>query len=148
MDLWPLLTEDLLTGVYSIERQLRPRTTAVAVRSDSIPDLGDVVNELCTRWGGGFSPLLSVDPTNPTLDDRLLKYLLGSNVDGLERRDLLPEEVERTYSDWYSDAHQWLLRQVTYLKDRPQVQTCRGVPADRAHLHHPPRQQAAVPHTV
>jgi hypothetical protein len=33
---WPLLTEDLLTGTYSIERRLRPRTTAVAVRSDSL----------------------------------------------------------------------------------------------------------------
>jgi hypothetical protein len=127
MDFWPLLTEDLLTGVYSVERQLRPRTAAVAVRSDSIQDLRDVINTLCTQWGGGFSPLVTVDPDAGELDDRVAKVLLRSNIDGLECRTLLPVEVERRYSDRWANAARWLLRQVAYLKDRPRVQTCRGV---------------------
>ena len=130
MDLWPLLTDDLLTGVYSTERQLRPRTTAVAVRTGSIEDFREVVNTLCTRWGGGFSPLVSVNPDAAELDDRVVKMLLGSNIDGLEGRKLLPEETEQRYSDQFADAAQWLLRQVAYLKDQRQVQTCRGVPTD------------------
>ncbi|WP_445161433.1 hypothetical protein ACTXG5_25510 [Mycobacterium sp. Dal123C01] len=127
MDLWPTLTEDLLNGVYSIERQLRPRLTAVAVQSDSVEDFRTVVSLLCTRWSGGFSPLISVDPAVPELNDRIVKMLLGSNIDGLEGRKLLPEEIEQRYSDHHADATQWLLRQVAYLKYRPQVQTCRGV---------------------
>ena len=130
MDLWPLLTDDLLTGVYSIERQLRPRMTAVAVRRGSVDDFREVVNTLCTRWGGGFLLLPSVDPEVAELDSRVVKMLLGSNIDGLESRGLFSEEIERRYSDQWADAVQWLLRQVAYLKDPPQVQTCRGVPKD------------------
>jgi hypothetical protein len=130
MDLWPLLTEDLLTGTYSVERQLRPRTTAVAVRSDSVPDVRDVITDLCTRWGGAFSPLVSIVPGAAELDEKLAKVLLGSNIDGFEVRGLLPEEIGKRYSDRWSDATQWLLRQLTYLNYRPIVQTCRNVPVD------------------
>jgi hypothetical protein len=127
MELWPLLTEDLVSGVFAIERQLRPRIPAVAVRSDSIEDFRSVVNVLCTRWGGGFSPLVSVGPEATELDKRVVKMLLGSNIDGLESRELLPQAIEERYSDHYADATQWLLRQIVELKYRPQVQTCRGV---------------------
>jgi hypothetical protein len=130
MDLWPLLTEDLLSGAYSIERQLRPRITAVAVRSDSLADARDVVIELCTRWAGGFSPLVVVDAVAAAFDDRTLKVLLGSNIDGLEGRQLLPKETEQKYSDRWANASQWLLRQITELKYRPLVQTCRDVPTN------------------
>lgn len=129
MELWPLLTEDLLSGVYSIERQLRPRIRAVAVRSDSIEDLRNVVNAVCTQWGGGFSPLVSVEADATELDDRIAKMLLRSNIDGLDTRTLLPDEVQQRYSDRWANATRYLLRQVAYLKDRPQVQTCRGVSA-------------------
>jgi hypothetical protein len=130
MDLWPLLTEDLLTGTYSIERQLRPRTTSVAVRSDSLPDIQNVITNLCTRWGGGFSPLVTVSPGATALDDRVVKALIGSSIDGLEVRGLLPEELEKKYSDRWANASQWLIRQLTYLNYRPNVQTCRSVPPD------------------
>ena len=130
MDFWPLLTDDLLTGVYSIERQLRPRTTAVAVRTGSIEDFRQVVNTICTRWGGGFSPLIAVGPDAVELDYRVVKMLLASNIDGLEGRALLPEEIEQRYSDQYADASQWLLRQVAVLNNQLQVQTCRGVATD------------------
>ncbi|MCV7004425.1 hypothetical protein [Mycobacterium gordonae] len=132
MELWPLLTEDLLTGAYSIERQLRPRVTAVAVRSGAMQDLREVVGTICTRWGGGFSPLISVDPDAAKLDDRVARALLGSNIDGLEGRKLLSKDIEQRYSDRFADAAQWLLRQVAYVKDqnRPIVQTCRGVAVD------------------
>ena len=80
--------------------------------------------------GWGFSPLVSVNPDAAELDDRVVKMLLGSNIDGLEGRKLLPEETEQRYSDQFADAAQWLLRQVAYLKDQRQVQTCRGVPTD------------------
>ena len=98
-DLWPLLTEDLLSGAYSIERQLRPRTTAVAIRSDSLADAADMIVDLCTRWAGGFAPLVVVDPAATRCDDRMLKVLLGGNIDGLEGRQLIPRETEKKYSD-------------------------------------------------
>jgi hypothetical protein len=132
MDLWPLLTEDLLSGAYSIERHLRPRITAAAIRSDSLADARDVVIELCTRWAGGFSPLVVVDAVAAAFDDRMLKVLLGSNIDGLEGRQLLPKETEQKYSDRWANASQWLLRQITELRYRPVVQTCRDVPTDHA----------------
>ncbi|WP_142274621.1 hypothetical protein [Mycobacterium scrofulaceum] len=132
MELWPLLTEDLLTGVYSVRRQLRPRIRAVVVRADSVQDFRDVINTLCTRWGGGFSPLVPLDPDAAELDDRVATVLLSSNIDGLECRTLLPNELERRYSDRWADAARWLLRQVAYLKDRPRVQTCRGVAVSSA----------------
>ena len=127
MNLWPLLTEDLLSGVFPTERQLRPKTTGVAVSSGSVQDLEQVVNVLCTRWGGGFSPLFVVDPAYDSLDARVADALLCSNIDGVEVRKLLPEELEQQYSDRWADAHQWLLRQVAYLETRRTVQTCRGV---------------------
>lgn len=130
VELWPLLTEDLLNGLFSTERQLRPRTTAVAVRSGSSQDLQDVVNALCTHWGGGFSPLFVVERESTSLDNRVLKTLLSSNIDGLEVRKLLTEEIERRHSDEWANAHQQLLRQVAYLTDRLTVQTCRGVPIE------------------
>ena len=130
MDLWPLLTDDMLTGTYSVERQLRPRTTAVAVKSDSVSDARDVVIELCTRWGGAFSPLVSVLDGTTELDNRTIKILLGSNIDGLETRGLLPEKLGEKYSDRWSGATQWLLRQLTYQTVRPIVQTCRNIEVD------------------
>lgn len=130
MEIWPLLTEDLLDGVFSTERLLRPRMSAVAVKSGSTGDLRQVIEDLCTRWGGGFSPLFVMDPDNDTIEPNVLKALLGSGIDGLEGRNLLPEELEQGNSDEWSTAYQWLLRQVTYLENRHTVQTCRDVAAD------------------
>jgi hypothetical protein len=130
MELWPLLTENLMSGVFSTERLLRPRTSAIALTSGSVEDLRHVVNNVCTRWGGGFSPLFVVDPDVGAIEPRILKALLGSNIDGLEGRKLIHEELEREHSDEWSDAHQWLLRQVANLETRHAVQTCRGVAAD------------------
>jgi hypothetical protein len=130
MELWPLLTEDVLSGVFSTERLLRPRTSAVALRSGSVDDLRRVVEDLCTRWGGGFSPLIVVDPEVGTIEPAVLKALLGSGIDGIDARKLLPEELEREHSDQWSNAHQFLLRQLAYLDTRHTVQTCRGVPID------------------
>jgi hypothetical protein len=127
MDLWPLLTEDLLTGTYSVERQLRPRITAAAVRSDSLFDARGVINDLCTRWAGGFSPLIPVDLGSAGFDDRWSRILLGSNIDGIDGRGLLPKDIERKFSDMHANATRWLLRQLAYLKYRPTVQTCRNL---------------------
>jgi hypothetical protein len=56
------------------------RVNAVAVRSDSLSDCGVVINDLCTRWAGGFSPLVPVDLSAAELNDRWSKLLLGSNI--------------------------------------------------------------------
>ncbi|WP_131830702.1 hypothetical protein [Mycobacteroides abscessus] len=71
-----------------------------------------------------------VDPEIGAVEPRVLNALLGSNIDGLEGRKLLSEEFESEYSDAWSDAYQWLLRQVVYLERRHAVQTCRGVSTD------------------
>ncbi|MEX3646879.1 hypothetical protein [Mycolicibacterium porcinum] len=64
------------------------------------------------------------------MDDRVLNALLGSNIDGLEVRGLLSEELEETYSDRWANSHQWLLRQVAHVETRHTVQTSRGVPTE------------------
>jgi hypothetical protein len=130
VELWPLLTDDLLSGVFSTERQLRPKTTAVAVSSGSIHDFQHVVRVLCTRWGGAFSPLLVVKPGSDALEADVERWLLNSNIDGMEVRHLMPNQLEQQFSDRWANAHQWLLRQVAYDGTRHVVQTCRGVPTD------------------
>lgn len=130
MELWPLLTEDLLSGVYSVERQLRPRVGAAAVRSDSLADGHRVINDLCTHWAGGFSPLIPVDPGSGDVDDRWAQILFGSNIDGIDGRGLLRKDVEQKFSDMHANARGWLLSQLSYLDYRPKVQTSRNLPVD------------------
>jgi hypothetical protein len=97
VELWPLLTDDLLSGVFSTERQLRPKTTAVAVSSGSIHDFQHAVRVLCTRWGGAFSPLLVVKPGSDALEADVERWLLNSNIDGMEVRHLMPNQLEQQF---------------------------------------------------
>lgn len=132
MDLWPLLTEDLLSGTHSVERQLRPHTTAVAVNSRSIGDVHDVVTNLCTRWAGAYFPLVPIDPDEAELDSRFAEVLLGSSIDGVEPRGLIPEPVNDSLCDRWGDVSQYLIHQLTFQADRPIIQTCRNIPTTNA----------------
>ena len=129
MDLWPLLTDDHFSGDYSIERQLRPRVAAHAVRSGDVDDAAVVVQALCETWSGGSMPLLPVMPDSD-LDDRWYRLLLRSSVDGIEGRKLISDDVVNAHSDMYATATQDLIRQLVELEHRPVVQTCRGIAID------------------
>lgn len=130
MDLWPLLSDDLLDGARSIERHLRPRAVAVAVDATSVADATEVVTKLCADWGGGAMPLAPISPGSGTIDNRMLRVLQRSNIDGIKARELLPKEIEDEHSDQYAAATQFLLRQLVELDFRPKVQTVHGVSPD------------------
>ncbi|WP_187684343.1 hypothetical protein [Nocardia wallacei] len=127
MDLWPLLVDDLLTGSYSIERQLRPRAVAIATRRNSIEDATEVVVALCSKWAGGAMPIISIDPAKPEISEKLSHIIQASNIDALEGRKILPQEVEERYSDIHGNATQYLLRQLVEDAIDRRVQTCRGI---------------------
>lgn len=130
MELWPLLVDDLLTGSYSVERQLRPRMAAVPTRSDSMTDAVKVVTKLCSTWAGGAMPIVPIVADEPNLDSRWKELILASNLDAVRRRDLIPEDIVEELSDRWGDATQSLLLQLVQSRERPLVQTCRGVQVD------------------
>ncbi|MEU2004841.1 hypothetical protein ACH47B_31730 [Rhodococcus sp. NPDC019627] len=75
-------------------------------------------------------PLIPVTPGAPSMDERMERVLLASNIDGIKGRGVLPEDVVDRLSDRYATRTQWLLRQLVEAGDRPRVQTCRGVSSD------------------
>lgn len=74
--------------------------------------------------------MLVAKPGCDALDADVASWLLNSNIDGVEVRHLLPNQLEQQFSDRWANAHQWLLRQVAYDETRHIVQTCRGVSPD------------------
>lgn len=128
-DLWPLLVADPLEGEQLISSQLRPRLGAVVIdRSDYLSSCNQV-RDLCGAWGGAGVPLIPVTPSED-IDPRWSRILNESNLDGIERSDLLGDNAASAYTDAEGPASAQLIRILVDLERKPTVQTVRGMPTN------------------
>ena len=97
-DHWPLLVAEPLDGERLVNRQLRPRAGAIAIGRHDFNAARQEVFELCGTWGGDGMPLIPVT-AGETVDERWSRILNESNIDGIERTDLLSDEEVRKYTD-------------------------------------------------
>jgi hypothetical protein len=112
-----------------VNNQLRPRVGATAVDQHDYSAACRAVVELCGTWGGGGMPLIPVT-SGTAVDERWSRILNESNIDGIERTDLLTDEELRKYTDLHGPAAAQLIRVVVDLERKPVVQTCRGMSED------------------
>lgn len=133
-DYWPLLVAEPLDGERLVNSQLRPRLGAVAVDQSDYAAAQDAVIELCGTWGGAGAPVIPVTP-GTEVDERWSRILNESNIDGIERTDLLTVDETRKYTDLFGPAPAQLIRVLVDLERKPVVQTVRGMSAsDPWHL--------------
>jgi hypothetical protein len=128
-DHWPLLVSDPLDGDRLLNRQLRPRAAAVPVDRSDFTAAREAIVELCGSWGGAGMPLMPVTPGSE-VDEEWSRILNESNIDGIQRSQLLSQAEREKYSDVNGPSPGLLLRVVVDLERKPVVQTCRGVPED------------------
>jgi hypothetical protein len=124
-----LLVADPLDGERLVNSQLRPRAGAIAIGRHDFSAARQEVFELCGTWGGGGMPLIPVT-LGETVDERWSRILNESNIDGIERTDLLSDEEVRKYTDLHGPDTAQLIRVVVDLERKPTVQTashCFGV---------------------
>lgn len=94
----------------------------------------DRVRDLCGTWGGAGAPLIPVSSSDK-IDPRWSRILNESNIDGIERSDLLSDDAVGDYTDLEGPVTAQLIRIVVDLERRPTVQTVRGMaPDDPWHL--------------
>lgn len=133
-DQWPLLVAEPLEGEQLVSSQLRPRTGAVAIDRSDYMSACDSVRDLCGTWGGAGTPLIPVS-SSENIDPRWSRILNESNIDGVERSNLLGDDAVREYTDAEGPAAAQLIRIVVDLERKPTVQTMRGMaPDDPWHL--------------
>jgi hypothetical protein len=133
-DQWPLLVAEPLEGEQLVSSQLRPRTGAVAIDRSDYVSACDGVRDLCGTWGGAGTPLIPVS-SSENIDPRWSRILNESNIDGVERSNLLGDDAVREYTDAEGPAAAQLIRIVVDLERKPTVQTMRGMaPDDPWHL--------------
>lgn len=132
MDLWPLVTDDLVNGALSIERQLRPTVVARVVDADSPSDAAAAIASACSDWAGGASPIIAVRRDSSSLDDRMHRLLIGSNIDGVDGRGITPDSIVANLTDRYAQSTRSLLRQLVESgsSERTRVQTADGMSPD------------------
>lgn len=126
---WPLLVADPVDGDRLITRQLRPRAAAIPVDRTDFASAARAVVELCGTWGGGAMPLIPVTPRSE-VDELWSRILMESNIDAIQRSEILSEDERAKYSDMHGHSTQLLLRIVVDLERKPAVQTCRGISTD------------------
>ena len=119
----------IIIGRYLSLSQLRPRAGTVAIGRRDYSVGGQAVVELCGTWGGSGMPLIPVT-VGESVDERWSRILNASNIDGIERTDLLSDDEVRKYSDLYGPDAAQLVRIVVNLERKPSVQTCGGVSED------------------
>ena len=128
-DHWLLLVAEPLDGERLVNSQLRPRAGAVAIGRHDYSAARQAVVELCGTWGGGGMPLVPVT-VGESVDERWSRILNESNIDGIERTDLLSDEEVRKYTDLHGPDTAQLIRIVVDLERKPTVQTCQGLSED------------------
>lgn len=74
-------------------------------------------------------PLVPVT-VGESVDERWSRILNESNIDGIERTDLLSDEEVRKYTDLHGPDTAQLIRIVVDLERKPTVQTCQGLSED------------------
>ncbi|MGO8965378.1 hypothetical protein [Mycobacterium sp.] len=74
-------------------------------------------------------PLIPVT-VGESVDERWSRILNESNIDGIERTDLLSDEEVRKYTDLHGPDTAQLIRIVVDLERKPTVQTCQGLSED------------------
>jgi hypothetical protein len=125
-DYWPLLVAEPLDGERLVNSQLRPRGGSVAVDQANYDTARQAIVELCGTWGGGGMPLIPIT-AGAEVDERWARILYESNIDGIERSDLVSKEEVEKYTDLHGPAAAQLIRIVVDLERKPVVQTCRGI---------------------
>ncbi|MHA7653854.1 hypothetical protein ACX9NE_28920, partial [Mycobacterium sp. ML4] len=90
-DQWPLLVAEPLKGEQLVSSQLRPRAGAVAIDRYDYMSACDCVRDLCGTWGGAGTPLIPVS-SSENIDPRWSRILNESNIDGVERSNLLDDD--------------------------------------------------------
>jgi hypothetical protein len=128
-DPWPLLVAEPLEGERLVINQLRPRAGAVAIGRHDYSAACQAVVELCGTWGGSGMPLIPVS-VGESVDERWSRILNESNIDGIERTDLLSDDEVRKYTDLQGPDTAQLIRIIVDLERKPGVQTCRGMSED------------------
>jgi hypothetical protein len=126
---WPLLVAEPLEGEQLVSSQLRPRAGAVAIDRSDYSTACDRVRDLCGTWGGAGTPLIPVN-SSENIDTRWSRILNESNIDGVERSNLLCDDAVGEYSDLEGPAAAQLIRIVVDLERKPEVQTIRGMALD------------------
>jgi hypothetical protein len=119
-DHWPLLVAEPLDGERLVNSQLRPRAGAVAIGRHDYSAARQAVVELCGTWGGGGMPLIPIT-VGESVDERWSRILNESNIDGIERTDLLSDEEVRKYTDLHGPDTAQLIRIVVDLERKPTV---------------------------
>jgi hypothetical protein len=122
----PLLVAEPLDGEPLVNSQLRPRAGAIAIGRHDFSAARQEVFELCGTWGSGGMPLIRVT-VGETVDERWSRILNESNIDGIERTDLLSADEVRKYTDLHGPDTAQLVRIVVDLERKPAVQICRGL---------------------
>jgi hypothetical protein len=125
-DHWPLLVAEPLDGEPLVNSQLRPRAGAIAIGRHDFSAARQEVFELCGTWGSGGMPLIRVT-VGETVDERWSRILNESNIDGIERTDLLSADEVRKYTDLHGPGTAQLVRIVVDRERKPTVQICRGL---------------------
>lgn len=125
-DQWPLLVAEPLEGEQLVSSQLRPRLGALAIDRSDYTSACDCVRDLCGTWGGAGTPLIPVS-SSENIDPRWSRILNESNIDGVERSNLLGDDAVREYTDADGPAAAQLIRIVVDLERMPTVQTVRGM---------------------
>ena len=118
-----------LDGERLVTSQLRPRGGAIAVQHGDYRAACQAVVELCGTWGGGGMPLIPL-AVGAEVDERWSRILSESNIDGIERTELLSDDEVAKYTDLHGPAAAQLIRIVADLERKPLVQTCRGMSED------------------
>jgi hypothetical protein len=126
---WPLLVADPVDGDRLITRQLRPRAAAMPVDRTDFAAAARAVVDLCGTWDGGAMPLIPVTPGSE-VDKVWSRMLMESNIDAIQRSEILSEVERAKYSDMHGHSTQLLLRIVVDLERKPAVQSCRGISTD------------------
>jgi hypothetical protein len=112
---WPLLVADPVDGDRLITRQLRPRAAAMPVDRTDFASAGRAVVELCGTWDGGAMPLIPITPGSE-VDELWSRILMESNIDAIQRSEILSEDERAKYSDMHGHSTQLLLRIVVDLE--------------------------------
>ena len=110
-DHWPLLVAEPLDGERLVNSQLRPRArrSPQLVRTIRQRGASSGCRVVCGTWGGGGMPLVPVT-VGESVDERWSRILNESNIDGIERTDLLSDEEVRKYTDLHGPDTAQLIR--------------------------------------